>query len=134
MAANTAPDVARTHDIQRAITVAELTVEDHERQATVVIGVVMRDDYCIDAPGLDPLLLHGRQRRDPAIEQKTARLRLDEHAALETASIAEGIAASDELHSHRLGRQGDRRERGRSIQRTMEATSTLVRNQRDSAA
>jgi hypothetical protein len=90
--------------VQRSGAVAELAVQDQERQAAEVVAVQVRHQHQPDLVGIVALLLQGDQGGGAAVQQDVAILAggPQQNARLEAAAAAEGITRADEPHLDRV--------------------------------
>jgi hypothetical protein len=65
-----------------------------------MIGVKMRDEDDVDVIAIDRKLVHGNQRRRPAIDQCVDVRPYKVKAGIESPARAESVAAADELQVH----------------------------------
>jgi glutamate dehydrogenase/leucine dehydrogenase len=86
--------------VQGSGAVAELAVQDQERQAAEVVAVQVRHQHQPDPVGILPLLLQGDQGGGAAVQQDVAVLAggVQQDAGLEAAAAAEGVTGADEPH------------------------------------
>src|SRR6185437_3519776 len=106
-------DALRPRDDKRTAAARELGIEQEEGQAGEMIAVKVGDEDQLDVVAHDTVALQRRQRRGAAIDQDIDRRSRDMKAGVLPAAGAEGVAAADKVHLHRMDRlQGDQRPRG----------------------
>jgi hypothetical protein len=91
---------------RRASLAPQHRIHEQKGNACTVVTVHVRQKDRLDAVRIDPLCLHGDQRRGTAIEKESPATDIAEDAGLEPAAATEGVSGADEpdLGVHAIAR------------------------------
>jgi len=78
------------------------SIQEKKGQATEVVAVEMAQKHDIQLPRVEARPLHSEQRRGPAVQEKEPIPRIDEVAAVVSASAPEGITATEDVKFHKV--------------------------------